>query len=97
MAAVVGSCAFTAVVTLVGGCMQSGYQAGAWVMGMVCGVGVISGPKVSGVQCSSILGGITRQPVRFILSLGKVNKINLVRGSAVSSGLLRQLFRQYFP
>lgn len=80
-----------------GGCMQSGYQAGAWVIGMVCGVGVISGPKVGGVQCSSILGGITQQPVRFILSLGKVNKINLVRGSAVSSGLLRQLFRQYFP
>ena len=57
-----------------GGCMQSGYQAGVWIMGMVWGVGVISGPKVGGVQCSSILGGITRQPVRFILSLGGVNK-----------------------
>lgn len=82
-----------------GGCMQSGSQAGAWIMGMVWGVGVISGPKVGGVQCSSILGGITWQPVRFILSLGGVNKArrNLVSGSVVSSGLLRQLFRQYFP
>ena len=61
-----------------GGCMQSGYQAGAWVMGMVWGVGVISGPKVGGMQCNSILGGLTLQPVRFILSLGGVNKVNLI-------------------